>query len=211
MNFYLYLIVVFLLGGLPFGLIIGYLSGKGDIRRQGSGNIGATNVWRVAGPRAAVFVFIGDIGKGVAAVLLMSPFHQSGWPISPSAAALLGGVIAVMGHSFSPFLRFRGGKGVNTALGVFVTLMPVETIIALGVFLLIVLVSRYISLGSMAGALTLAAVLWIERLTMSRPVDDLYLAAVSVLALFILITHRGNIKRLIRGTENRFQLRKAAD
>jgi glycerol-3-phosphate acyltransferase PlsY len=211
MNFYLYLIVAFVLGGIPFGLIAGYVAGKGDIRKKGSGNIGATNAWRVAGPGAAIFVFAGDIGKGVGAVLLASAFYHQGWPISLPASALLGGFVAVLGHTFSPFLGFRGGKGVNTALGVFLSLMPVETLIAFGVFLVTVFVFRYISLGSIIGAMALTLILWAERLVLKRPVDDLYLAAATILAVLILVTHRENIRRLIKGTENRFQLRKATD
>jgi len=210
MNFYLCLIIAYLLGGIPFGLLVGYLAGQGDIRQKGSGNIGATNVWRIAGPGAAIFVFIGDIGKGVAAVWLAMLFHNSGWPLPFAASALACGFVAVLGHMFSPFLRFRGGKGVNTALGVFVTLLPVQTLIAFAVFLLTVLIFRYISLGSILGALTLAAILWIERTAMNRPIDNWYLAAVSLLALLILVAHRQNIIRLTKGTENRFHLRKAS-
>lgn len=211
MNFYLYLIIAFVLGGIPFGLLAGYIAGKGDIRKKGSGNIGATNVWRVAGPGAAIFVFAGDIGKGVAAVWLSFLFFNAGWPISSTAAALAFGVAAVLGHTFSPFLKFKGGKGVNTALGVFITLMPIETLIAVGVFILTVSIFRYISLGSISGALTLAILLWVERVAMQRAIDDLFLVAASLLALLILITHRQNIKRLMKGTENRFRLRKATD
>ncbi len=210
MMFYIFLLIAFLLGGIPFGLLAGYLAGQGDIRRKGSGNIGATNVWRVAGPGAALFVFIGDIGKGVAAVWLALVFYNAGWPLSAAASALACGFAAVLGHTFSPFLRFKGGKGVNTALGVFVTLMPWETLIAFVVFLLTVLIFRYISLGSILGALALAVVSWGERLVWHRPVDNWYLGAVSLLAFLILITHRQNIGRLIHGTENHFHWRKAS-
>lgn len=206
MSVYVYLIISFILGGIPFGLLIGFAFGKGDVRLQGSGNIGATNVWRVAGPFAAALTFIGDIGKGVAAVFLCYVLYQGGWPVSQSTAALIGGVIAVLGHVFSPFLGFRGGKGVNTALGVFITLLPIETLIAFAIFALLVAVFRYISLGSIVGAVVLAAVLWIERFIMHRPVDDLYLTAVTLLAILIIIMHRENIKRLMHGNENRFHL-----
>jgi len=204
MSVYIYILVSFIIGGIPFGLLIGFAFGKGDIRNQGSGNIGATNVWRVAGPVAAAFTFIFDIGKGVAAVLLCYAFYHVGWPISEPNAALIGGVAAVLGHVFSPFLGFRGGKGVNTALGVFITLLPIETLIAFGVFIVLVAIFRYISLGSMAGAVVLAAALWIERYAMHRAVENLYLAAVTLLALLIIVMHRENIKRLMHGNENRF-------
>jgi len=211
MNFYLYLITAYAIGGVPFGLAAGYMAGVGDVRKKGSGNIGATNVWRVAGGKAALIVFVGDIGKGVAAVGLAHLLFNSGWPFDLHAAALIGGFVAVLGHSFSPFLKFRGGKGVNTALGVFVTILPLETIIALVVFLVVVFVSRYISLGSVLAAVVMAAMLWIERLTGLRPVEDIYLAAGTLLAVLILVTHRQNIKRLCQGNENRFHLRKVTD
>ena len=211
MSFYLYLIIAYLTGGVPFALIVGYLAGQGDIRKKGSGNIGATNVWRLAGPFPALFVFAGDIGKGVAAVLIGSLFYQPDWPVSLSNAALIAGILAVLGHTFSPYLRFRGGKGVNTVLGVFVSLMLIETLIAVGVFLVTVLVFRYISLGSMIGTLTLAIIVWIEKLALNRPIENSYLAVSAIMAAFILFTHRQNIKRLLSGTENRFQLRKVSE
>lgn len=207
MSIYIYLIVSFLIGGVPFGLLAGFAVGKGDIRTGGSGNIGATNAWRVAGPGAAAIAFIGDIGKGVVVVLLASTLYQADWPIMASTAALLGGILAILGHTFSPFLGFRGGKGVNTALGVFVTLLPVETLIALGVFFLVVLLTRYISLGSILGACTMAVILWIERYGMNREIDNLYLMAVTAMALLIVITHRQNIQRLLDGSESKFSLK----
>ncbi len=209
MSIYVYLIISFLLGGIPFGLLAGFALGRGDIRTQGSGNIGATNAWRVAGPGAAAIAFVGDIGKGVVAVLLCHVFFQPSWPVLETTAALLGGVLAILGHTFSPYIGFRGGKGVNTALGVFVTLLPIETLIALGTFVLLVALFRYISLGSVAAAVTMAAILWIERFGMNRYIDDLYLAAVTGMALLIVITHRQNIRRLLSGTENKFRLKGA--
>ena len=211
MSLYLYMITAFLLGGIPFALIVGFLAGQGDIRRKGSGNVGATNVWRLAGPFPALFVFIGDIGKGAGAVLIGSYFYQAGWPLSLSNAALIAGILAVLGHTFSPYLGFRGGKGVNTALGVFASLMLVETLIAVGVFMIVVFAFRYISLGSIIGSVTLTAILWAERLLLDRPVDNSLLVVSLIITAFIIYTHRQNIKRLIDGTESRFRLRKASE
>ena len=208
MTLFFYLVIAFLLGGIPFGLIAGYIAGCGDIRKQGSGNIGATNVWRVAGPTAAVFVLVCDIGKGVFGVLLVSVFARTAWPIPVAMAALAGGIAVVLGHAFSPFLKFRGGKGVSTALGVFLSLMPAETGIAFGVFLVVVLISRYISLGSIIGAITFAVVLWIERYAFGKPVEFVYVIAGTVIAALIMLTHRQNIRRLRQGTENRIRLKK---
>ena len=211
MNFYAYLIVAYLVGGIPFGLIVGFLSGHGDIRQQGSGNIGATNVMRIAGIIPTIFVFIGDIGKGIAAVLLCQYFFQPGWPISYEAASLLAGFLAVMGHSFSPYLKFRGGKGVNTALGVFISVLPIQSLIAVSVFVVIVAITRYVSLGSLVATISLTGLVWAQKLFMDKSVANAYVIATSFVCFLIIITHRQNIKRLLAGNENRFQMRKAVD
>ncbi len=211
MTFYIYLIFAFLLGGIPFGLLLGYIFGQGDIRKKGSGNIGAANVWRVAGPPPAILALIGDIGKGATAVLLCGRFYDPAWPVSPTTACLMAGVVVVLGHVFSPYLAFRGGKGVNTALGVFISLLPMETLIALGGFLIVVFLFRYISLGSIAAAIAFMIVIWIERFALHEPIADIYLTVSMLLAGFIIYTHRQNIRRLLAGTENRFQLKKVSD
>ncbi len=204
------LVIAFLLGGIPFGLIIGFLSGHGDIRRQGSGNIGATNVWRIVGPTAAVFAFIGDIGKGVLAVFMARWLYDPSWLAPASTAAVAAGAAAILGHVFSPYLRFRGGKGVNTALGVFISLLPLEVGLGLVAFVIIVIVFRYISLGSMVGAAVFVAAAWVARFVFHASVAPLCLAAASLAGLLILYTHRQNIRRLLDGTESRFQWRKVS-
>ncbi len=211
MTFYLVLIIAFLIGGIPFGLILGYLFGYGDIRRRGSGNIGATNVWRIAGPTAAAVAFAGDIGKGFLAVWLCTQLYQTTWPVPVTAACLLTGILTILGHVFSPYLKFRGGKGVNTALGVFLYLLPVETVIAIAIFALMVMIFRYISLGSMTAAVSFAVILWCEKYLFHRQIEIIYVWVSIFLAIFILYTHRGNIRRLFSGTENRFQLRKVSE
>lgn len=209
MNFYYYMVAAFLLGGIPFGLVVCYLSGKGDIRRQGSGNIGATNVWRVAGPIPALFVFAGDIGKGVAAVLVTGIMYRPSWPVAQTTAALIAGLAAVIGHIFSPYIGFRGGKGVNTALGAFFSLMPIEAGIALGVFLIVTLIFRYVSLGSIFGALAFLAAVLLERFLLEKPVPNSFVVVAALIAGVIIIAHRQNIRRLLEGTEHRFQLRRS--
>jgi len=210
MSFYLYLILVFLLGGIPFGYLAAYLTGHGDIRKEGSGNIGASTVWRVAGPIPGLSVLILDIGKGVVAVLLCRLVYHTSWPLSSSMSALSGGIAAVLGHVFSPYLAFRGGKGVNTALGVFVSLLPLESAVALAPFFLMMVLFRYVSRGSISGVAVFAFVIWIERWVFKQPIETPYLVVSLLLAAFILYTHRGNIKRLLQGTENKFSLRKVS-
>jgi glycerol-3-phosphate acyltransferase PlsY len=199
-------IAAFGIGGIPFGYLITRAAGRGDIRSCGSGNIGATNVWRVSGAGPALLVFAGDIGKGAAAVALAGYLYRPEWPMSPENACLLIGLLAVTGHIFSPYLKFKGGKGVNTSLGVFVSLVPMEALIAVAVFVVFLLVFRIVSLGSIAAAVTFAALLWTEWLTMDGAVHGGYLVAGTLMAAIILITHRENIRRLVSGREERIHL-----
>ncbi len=209
--YYACFIIAYLLGGIPFGLIVGYVSGHGDVRDKGSGNIGSTNVWRIAGPGAAAVVFACDIGKGAAVIIMCRYLYEPGVIFSLETSCLLAGLLAVVGHSFSPYIRFKGGKGVNTALGVFIYILPIQSLVALSVFVLVFLVTRYVSLSSILATSTLAGVLFVEKFLMHRPIANAYLITTSLVALLILITHRGNIRRLMAGNESRFQLRKAVD
>lgn len=209
--FYLGLTISFLAGGIPFGLLAGYLSGHGDIRQQGSKNIGATNVWRIAGPKPAILATLGDVGKGIGAVYLSMYLYDPswGWGMSQPTAGLLFGIAAVLGHSFSPFLKFKGGKGVNTTLGVFIILLPLETLIAIGAFSIVVVITRFISLGSIVGVSLFTLILFVEKFAFSREIETGFLIASSLLTCLILLTHRHNIRRLIDGSENKFQSKQA--
>ncbi|MCH9031663.1 MAG: glycerol-3-phosphate 1-O-acyltransferase PlsY [candidate division Zixibacteria bacterium] len=194
----------YLLGGLPFGVWISRMFGKADIRSEGSGNIGATNVWRVAGKTAGVATLVLDIAKGSVAVVLAEMIVSGGE--SHSLIKLCGGSAAVLGHMFSPLLGFKGGKGVNTALGVFVVLLPFETLIGVAVFLAVAFVTRYISLGSVLGSLTLAGVMIYERFLGDNPPPPGYTWICVALYLLILYSHRQNIRRIIFGAESKFSL-----
>lgn len=198
------IILAFFIGGIPFGLLFAKAFGIRDLRSQGSGNIGATNVWRVAGAKAAIWVYALDIGKGVIAVLIARYVIQDALP--RDWFLVLTALAAVFGHIFSPYLRFKGGKGVNTGLGVMLVLMPIEVLISLGVFVVVVALTRYISLGSIIAALALVAVSFIERFAFFREVSMVFLGLTIVLALAIIITHRANITRLLNGTESKFSL-----
>jgi glycerol-3-phosphate acyltransferase PlsY len=210
MNFYLFLLLAFLLGGIPFGLLIGYAFGKGDIRKLGSGNIGATNVWRVAGPMAGILALAADIAKGSLAVYLSLSLFRLSWPLIWPASGLVAAILVVAGHMFSPFLGFAGGKGVSAALGSLIMLLPIETLLALIVFVLTILISRYISLGSICAALGLFLTVFIERFVLREAIDALFLITAALIPALIIFAHRRNIRRLIDGTEPKFQLRRAA-
>ncbi len=194
----------YLLGSIPFGYLISKLFGVKDIRTIGSGNIGATNVWRAAGPLAGMLVLIGDVGKGIVAVIIASLLS----PASDTAEyfKLLSGLAAIGGHIFPIFLNFKGGKGVNTALGIMLLLLPQETLLALAVFIIVVAISKYISLGSMIAGVAFFLILVVEYLAHLAYVHPIYLPTSFLLALLIIYTHRANIKRLLTGTENHFSL-----
>ena len=192
----------YILGSIPFALIISRLFGIRDIREVGSGNIGATNAWRAAGPAAGIMVTVGDIGKGVLAVFIASLMPESA--LGAANLKMIAGIAAVVGHVFPVFLLFRGGKGVNTALGVMIMILPIETLIALLGFILIVVISRYISLGSVLAAVIFFTSVLMAYILKLEDIPVLYLIVSGILMLLIIITHRTNIKRLLSGRENRF-------
>ena len=137
----------YLLGSIPFGVLLARLAGAGDVRSAGSGNIGATNVARVAGPLAGILTLVLDTAKGAAAVLLADRLANGS-----AMWVILAGLAVLMGHCFPIWLRFKGGKGVATALGVFLMLSPPSALAALFVFVLVVGYWKYVSLGSISAA-----------------------------------------------------------
>jgi glycerol-3-phosphate acyltransferase PlsY len=187
----------YVIGSIPAA----YLAGKSrgiDLRRHGSGNLGATNVLRTLGWRVGVVVFVFDLLKGVAPVLAL-PRLISG-PLSPEVVAILCGVAAILGHFRPIFLRFgKGGKGVATAAGVFLALAPLPMLAAVAIFAVVVLVSGYVSLASLTAAVVLPSLLLVAEGPRS-PVFQISVA----LAVFVFWTHRANIRRLRRGEEYRF-------
>ncbi len=189
---YLILIAAYLLGSLPFGYILTKMSRKTDIRKYGSGNIGATNVLRVFGWRAALPVFILDLAKGLIAVLLAKAVSDI------MAIYLLAGFLAMFGHSFPIYLRFKGGKAVATSIGVLSALSGWVTLIVIVCFLLILYFTRYVSLGSITSMLVLPLLFWL--LGFGLPYILFGIAA----ALLVIVRHHENIGRLLKGTESKF-------
>jgi glycerol-3-phosphate acyltransferase PlsY len=198
------IVAAYLLGAIPFGLIIARLYGVRDIRAVGSGNIGATNVWRIAGPRAAIWVYLLDIGKGVLAVLLARIFSQT--LMSRDLFLIVCALAAILGHIFPVYLGFKGGKGVNTGLGVMLMLLPIETVTCFVLFVVVVAISKYISLGSIVAATCLPALVIIEMVVLHRNIDSLYLVLSILIMIIVVYTHRHNIRRILAGTENRFSM-----
>jgi glycerol-3-phosphate acyltransferase PlsY len=192
----------YILGSIPFGVIFARLFGSADVRRSGSGNIGATNVARVAGPLAGILTLDFDTAKGAAAVLLAARFaHES------AAWMMLAGLAALAGHCFPVWLKFKGGKGVAAALGVFLALCPAAALAALLLFMIVVAIWRYISLGSITAAAAmplLMYLLWAPRHAPPLIISFGSLAA----AVLIIYKHDGNIQRLVQGEEPKYSFRK---
>ncbi len=191
----------FLCGSVPFSVIIGRVWAGIDVREHGSGNPGASNVFRVVSPAAGILAFLLDVGKGVLPVALAGLVTRG---LSEDASVwylLLNGLLAGMGHIFSPFLGFRGGKGVATFAGVFLVLFPNGMLVAAGVFLVCIALFRIFSLGSILGALALPVSYFIFTADPFKSAN-LPLLGICVLAvLLILARHTDNLKRLVRGQE----------
>jgi glycerol-3-phosphate acyltransferase PlsY len=197
-------------GSIPTGYWLGKMIRGIDVRKFGSGNLGATNVFRVLGWEAGLSTLVIDVLKGYLPVVLCLPslnymssveagFSLPYWYETPSLVlhSLVIGLAAILGHTFSCFVGFRGGKGVATSAGVFAALMPAPALVALTVFILVFIATRYVSLGSMLGAISLV----IASFLFSTP-RPLCWSAVAV-AAFVFWSHRANIHRLMDGTENR--------
>lgn len=199
MNYYIAVILAgFLLGSMPWGLWMGHLFGKGDIRKSGSGNLGATNVFRTIGPVAGLLVFVLDAGKGYLATGVL-PALLPGSEAYPYLK-LVAGLSAFVGHIFTPFASFRGGKGVATTLGVFLGVAPVPTAISFGVWIVFVALSGIVSLASLVASLVLPFSVYLTRGTVPTHWPAVLLLA-GLITLGIWIRHRANFRRLLTGTE----------
>jgi len=199
------LAVAYLLGSIPFGYILVRIFRKEDIRATGSGNIGATNVARSGAKGLGILTLLFDLLKGVAAVLI-AKYFAPGTPGFPSDLAVAAGIAAVLGHVFPVWLGFKGGKGVATALGVFLAITPLAALCALGVFIVVFAITRYVSLASILAAVMLPVfcLLWMPD---RSPV---FVGGVIFLALLVIAKHHANIARLMQGKENRFGSKKSS-
>jgi len=187
------LLFAYLLGSVPTGLLLGFLSGV-DVRRSGSGNVGATNVARVVGKPQGLITLAGDGAKGFIPVFFSLQLDFG------LAMTSLVALAAFAGHLYPVFLKFHGGKGVATALGIFLALAPLATVVLLLAFFFVALVTRVVSLASLAAAGMAPIVFWL----FSYPPLLIWLSL--LMALWIALRHRENIQRLISGREPRFEL-----
>jgi glycerol-3-phosphate acyltransferase PlsY len=199
---YLALVVCYLLGAIPFGLIVGKVTRGIDIRDFGSGNIGFSNVLRTLGFGPGLAVFFFDTAKGLAAVVICRRLEMSEYLV------VTGGILSIVGHSFSVFLRFQGGKGVATSLGMITGLNPIIAGIAFGLWLLLVAVTRIISVASIVAAVSVPVMMFFWR---TPPVHPAYRAIAVVATMLIIVKHASNVKRLFAGTEARIGQRVKVD
>jgi len=202
------IIVAYLIGSVPTALLVSKRFFGIDIRDYGSGNMGATNTFRVLGSRYGTMVMVIDILKGMAAVMLYNflPFYLN-HDLERTNLMLGLGVAAVLGHVFPVFANFRGGKGVATLLGMILAIQPVIAVSCIGIFVLVLFLTRYVSLSSILAALSLPiCVLWIWNES-----EVLYRVFALIVALLVVVTHQKNIGRILRGVESRIPILKHRD
>ena len=195
-------VVAYLLGSIPFGLLIVKAFGGQDIRSVGSGNIGAANVTRNAGAFAGALTLLLDAGKGYLAVWIAG--HWTYWNVR---WMMLGAIFAVIGHVFPVWLQFRGGKGVATGLGVFIPICWQAVVAGVVLWLIIVLFWRYSSLGSIVAAAAMPVFIYVLYAPGHAPPEFVSLGAI-LISVLILVKHRGNVERLIAGEESRLKFRR---
>lgn len=190
----LLIVIGYMVGAIPVGIIIVRIFGGLDPRTVGSLNIGATNVRRTSGNLAGILTLAGDIFKGIIPTFLA---YYLGWePIYVSAV----GLFAFLGHLYPVFLKFKGGKGVATACGVFLIISPISLFLSVLVLVFILLITRYVSLGSILAAIAMPVGLGVFDN------DPIYVTLGVVIAFFIILKHSDNIKRLLKGEENKFKV-----
>lgn len=187
------IICSYIVGSVPSGLLLGKLIWNVDLREHGSKNIGATNAWRTLGKFPGIVIFIVDLLKGMFGVYLGMAL------VGTSMAMILGGILAIIGHSVSIFLKFKGGKGVATGLGVLIMLMPKVSLAVFCIWFLIVYISKYVSLASMLAAVFVP----IFAYAFDLPSELIVFGIVA--AIFVIYRHKENISRLLNGTENKIK------
>ena len=201
----LLLCVAYLLGSIPFGLILSKVFGGKDVRTSGSGNIGATNVARVVGSAAGILTLLLDAAKGGLAVWLAGRYSEQS-----AATIMLAGIAALLGHCFPVWLKFKGGKGVATALGVFLMLAPLAALGDALFFFVVVLVWRYVSLGSISAAAAMPLLVYFLWAPGHAP-PLVVIFGTLFAALLVIVKHDANLQRLVDGTEPKFSFGKSKE
>ncbi|OGU68189.1 MAG: acyl-phosphate glycerol 3-phosphate acyltransferase [Stygiobacter sp. RIFOXYC12_FULL_38_8] len=217
LNLFFVIILSYLVGSIPTSILISKLVRGIDIRNYGSGNAGGSNVFRVLGWKWGILTIILDALKGAIAVIVVARFYLDRFPfnnVTPfddfTLVQIICGVAAVMGHVWTLFAGFKGGKGIATGLGVLIMIVTVDMALALGVFFLVVGLSRYISLGSLAAAVAVPLIMIIRENIFGVDIRGYHtiLPFAILLALFVIYTHRANIGRLLEGSERKVSFSK---
>jgi acyl phosphate:glycerol-3-phosphate acyltransferase len=211
------IILSYLVGSIPTGIIITKAVKGVDVRNYGSGNAGGTNVMRVLGWKHGMLVILLDALKGVLAVVLIARLHYGNIPFENptpfddfTLVQIIAGIAAVVGHIWTVFASFKGGKGIATALGMLLIIITIDMLIAIGVFILVVTISRYVSLGSLMAAISVPLTLIIREnvFNVSIPGYNTLLPFVIFVSLLVIYTHRKNVVRILSGNENKINFKK---
>ncbi|UCH98528.1 MAG: glycerol-3-phosphate 1-O-acyltransferase PlsY [Candidatus Aminicenantes bacterium] len=199
------IILSYLAGSIPTSIILSKLLRGIDIRDYGSGNAGGANAIRVLGWKIGSVVILVDVGKGVLATLLVSRLRFDPVPLTPDTVQIIAGTCAIIGHIWTVFAQFRGGKGVGTGAGMLFSLYPMAGLICLAIFVSVLLTVRIVSVSSMTAAIALPIVILIMRRLMNYSISDELLYFSIFAAVLVVFTHRSNIRRLLKGEEKRFK------
>ncbi len=211
------IVLSYLVGSIPTSIIVSKLAKGIDIREHGSGNAGGTNVMRVLGWKHGVFVILLDALKGVLAVVVIARLHYGSIPFQNATpfddftlVQIIAGISAVVGHIWTVFAGFKGGKGIATALGMLLMIATIDMLVAIGVFIIVVSISKYVSLGSILGAIAVPVTLIVREniFNVNIPSYNTLLPFVIALVMLVIFTHRKNVVRLINGNENKVSFSK---
>jgi len=211
------ILLSYLVGSIPTSIIVSKIARGIDIREHGSGNAGGTNVMRVLGWKHGVLVILFDAFKGVLAVVVVARLHYGSMPfqnVTPfddfTLVQIIAGVSAVIGHVWTIFAGFRGGKGIATALGMLLMIITVDMLIAVGVFIIVVTISKYVSLGSLIGTIAVPLSLIIRENVFNVDIQgyNTLLPFIIAISLLIIFTHRKNVVRIFNGSENKLSFKK---
>jgi glycerol-3-phosphate acyltransferase PlsY len=200
----LIIVVSYIIGSIPTAIIAGKWLKKIDIREHGSGNAGATNVFRTLGWKAGITVLLIDMFKGFVPVYWIAGIFHHNFD-THIYFQLLAGICAICGHMWTIFAGFKGGKGVGTSAGVFLGLAPLALGLSLLVFIIIVWITRYVSLGSIVAASTLLVILVLQKFIFDVYIPDILLYVCIIIVLLLWLAHKDNIKRLLKGEENKLK------
>lgn len=206
LNLMVILVLSYLTGSFPTSIIVGKITKGIDIREHGSGNAGGTNSFRVLGWKAGLFVSLMDIAKGTFATLVISRISFGTVPFeNPSIVMILAGMCAILGHTYTIFAGFKGGKGVATGAGMLIALFPYAFLVCLIIFTIVLFTTGFVSVSSITAAVSLPIVLFIFNRFLNMNVDPVLMIVSIIIPFFIIFTHRVNIKRLINGEEKSFE------